>query len=121
MWQLLSLFTTGVLLWLSTKVFPGEVVIEDWLTLILVAVIFFIIETLVLAICVIFLIPSYRRDAPVKLLLGICIILASIVGALTLYFFCPVLGGFTMSSFWIALLISVTTCLLSLHGRITGK
>ena len=119
MWQILSLLTTGILLWLSTKVFPSEVIIEDWTTLIFAAVIFYVIETIVLAICVIFLIPVYRRDTPTKLLLGICITIASIVGALTLSFLCPVLGGYVMSSFWIALLISVTTCLLSVHSRTT--
>ena len=119
MWQILSFLATGLLLWTSSKVFPGEVVIEDWQTLALATAIFFIIETLVLALCVIFLIPVYRRDTPTKLLLGTCITIASIVGALTLYFICPVIGGYAMSSFWIALLISVTTCLLSVHSRTT--
>jgi Sec-independent protein secretion pathway component TatC len=92
---------------------PEIVVVESWTALLFATLIFYVFASIFLGICILFLLPGMYRNAPIKPLLVIAIILSTIGAALALFYVCPLVYGFAINNFWIALLISAITTLVT--------
>jgi hypothetical protein len=118
MLAVLDFLISGFLLWIAAKVFPGVIIIAGWLPLIICTVIFCASVAITLAITILFMVPGYRRNVSVRTILVICTVIASIVGALMLRYVCTLIAGFTVASFWAALLVSMAACFIVILPRI---
>ena len=118
--QGLNLLISGLLLWISAEIIPETVVIDGFLPLIFATIIFYVLVVIVSALSILFFTPVTYRNAPILQMFVVCFVVTTVIGALVLRFLCPVLDGFSIGSFWIALIISAFASTLSFSAQLSS-
>ena len=117
--RILNFFITGLILFVANQLFPNVVQIDSLGTLILAAVLFWLIGIAVVIVCAVIMIVGLFFDNPLWVIVGFVAIFFIHVIALSIL--SATLSGFAVIGFWPKVLLSLAYSMLALDNPPTSK
>ncbi len=117
--RILNFFITGLILFVANQLFPNVVRIDSLGTLILAAILFWLIGIAVVIVCAAIMFVGLFFDNPLWVIVGFVAIFFIHVIALSIL--SAALGGFAVIGFWPKVLLSLAYSMLALDNPPTSK
>lgn len=117
--RILNFFITGLILFVANQLFPDVIQIDSLGTLILAAILFWLIGIAVVIVCAAIMFVGLFFDNPLWVIVGFVAIFFIHVIALSIL--SATLGGFAVIGFWPKVLLSLAYSMLALGSPSTNN